>query len=116
MITTALHAAAIGRTLTRIREARGLTQESLGQKVDFSQAMISRIESGVLSPKSSALVLLCNALDVPTSIVYQRAEAIVQQAETTLQTFSPVQITRATPLGLQGLVTLISDMLWEPLP
>ncbi len=56
---------AIGTSLKAMRENRSLTAKDLAEKAGMSAAMISRIESGQVSPSISTLSALSEALDVP---------------------------------------------------
>ncbi len=56
---------AIGASLKDMRESRGLTAKDLSKAANVSAAMISRIESGQVSPSISTLIALSEALDIP---------------------------------------------------
>jgi transcriptional regulator with XRE-family HTH domain len=56
----------MGLRLTRLREGRGLTTVTLGQKVGLSQAQISRLENGKRGLRSGTLWKLAEALNVPS--------------------------------------------------
>ncbi|MBL4600568.1 MAG: helix-turn-helix domain-containing protein [Rhizobiaceae bacterium] len=56
---------AIGTTLSGLRKSRGMTARQLAANSEVSAAMISRIESGQVSPSISTLNALSSALDVP---------------------------------------------------
>jgi transcriptional regulator with XRE-family HTH domain len=56
---------AIGAALRNLREERALSARHLAQQAGVSAAMISRIESGQVSPSISTMTALSNALDVP---------------------------------------------------
>lgn len=56
---------AIGTSLKDMRESRSLTAKDLSQAANVSAAMISRIESGQVSPSISTLIALSEALDIP---------------------------------------------------
>ena len=56
---------AIGTSLKSMRENRNLTAKDLAENAGVSAAMISRIESGQVSPSISTLSALSEALDVP---------------------------------------------------
>lgn len=56
---------AIGATLCDLRKNKGLNAKQLAEKASVSAAMISRIESGRVSPSISTLSALSEALDVP---------------------------------------------------
>ena len=50
-------------SLRRIRKEKGLTQKSLGEKVDVSESMIGMIENGARNPSFELLLKLGEALD-----------------------------------------------------
>lgn len=56
---------AIGSALRSLREKQGISARQLAEKSGISAAMISRIESGQVSPSISTMTALSNALDVP---------------------------------------------------
>ncbi len=57
--------AAIGTAVRELRQKRGITARELAKNASVSAAMISRIESGQVSPSISTLQQLSNALNVP---------------------------------------------------
>lgn len=58
----------LGPTLTRLREARGLTQAQLARKAGLVQSAISMIEAGKRpNPGGATLYKLAKALAVPMS-------------------------------------------------
>ncbi len=56
---------AIGISLKDLRESRGISAKTLAENAGVSAAMISRIESGQVSPSISTLSALSDALDMP---------------------------------------------------
>ena len=56
---------AVGRAVNRLRQARSLTVTGLSAEAGVSQAMISRIENGQVSPSLGTLAALASALEVP---------------------------------------------------
>lgn len=56
---------AVGRSLNRLRQERGLSVTALARSAAVSQAMISRIENGQVSPSLTTLSALAEALAVP---------------------------------------------------
>lgn len=56
---------AIGVTVRKLRESRTLTARELAHRAGVSAAMISRIESGQVSPSIATLAAIGAALDVP---------------------------------------------------
>ncbi len=55
----------VGRAIRELRELRGLKSSDLARAAALSPAMISRIESGQVSPSLSTLESIARALDVP---------------------------------------------------
>lgn len=56
---------AVGRAVRRLRQVRKQTVTGLSEQAGVSQAMISRIEGGQVSPSLGTLASLASALDVP---------------------------------------------------
>lgn len=56
---------AIGSALRNLRETQSISARQLADKSGISAAMISRIESGQVSPSISTMTSLSSALDVP---------------------------------------------------
>ena len=69
----------IGRRLKRLREARGLTQEALAEKVGTSRVTIARIETRNRRPSLPMLQRLARALDV--EVKEMLAETIKEASE-----------------------------------
>lgn len=63
---------AIGTTIRRLREERAMSARALADSSGVSPAMISRIESGHVSPSIATMASLCDALNVPLSGLFQR--------------------------------------------
>jgi transcriptional regulator with XRE-family HTH domain len=55
----------IGRTLKRLREARGLTATALAEKAGISQPYVSKLEAGRSAPTTTMVARLAKALEVP---------------------------------------------------
>lgn len=53
-----------GQRISRMRKAKGLTQEELGEKVNISSQAVSKWENDISSPDISILVKLANILGV----------------------------------------------------
>lgn len=60
---------AIGQRIKQAREAKGLTQEQLAEKVVLSASHISVIERGMKTPKLETLVEILNILNVDANFV-----------------------------------------------
>lgn len=60
---------AIGQRIKQAREAKGLTQEQLAEKVALSASHISVIERGIKTPKLETLVEILNILKVDANFI-----------------------------------------------
>ncbi|PBB81260.1 transcriptional regulator [Mesorhizobium sp. WSM3879] len=54
----------VGRNLSRIRKATGLTQEVVAERANLSQQYVSELETGKRNPTVETLVILAQALGV----------------------------------------------------
>ena len=61
----------IGSALRDLREARSISARQLSKISQISAAMISRIESGQVSPSISTMNALSTALDVPLTSLFR---------------------------------------------
>lgn len=57
-------ASRLGLRIKKLRKAKGLTQEELGDAVNLDYKYISLLERGVRTPSVKALVRISDALDV----------------------------------------------------
>lgn len=55
------------KKMKALREAAGMTQTELGEKVLVGQTMIARVEAGVKEPSLSLLARIAEALGVETA-------------------------------------------------
>ena len=62
----------LGRTARRLRESQNLTLADVGRRANISAAMLSRLETGRVSPSLETIVALSQALGVTASILMQR--------------------------------------------
>jgi len=58
-----------GRKLYQLRRGKGLTSETLSEKVDVTSVFIRQIESGKSLPSLSNFVDICNALDASPNVM-----------------------------------------------
>jgi transcriptional regulator with XRE-family HTH domain len=65
----------LGRTARRLRESQNLTLADVGRRANISSAMLSRLETGRVSPSLETIVALSQALGVTPSILMQRIGA-----------------------------------------
>jgi len=60
----------LGRTIQMLRKRQGLTQEALADKAGLSRPALSQIENNSVRPGQDTLKRICEALEVPESLVY----------------------------------------------
>lgn len=65
----------LGRTARHLRESQNLTLADVAKRSDISSAMLSRLETGNVSPSLETIVALAQALGVTPSILLQRVGA-----------------------------------------
>lgn len=68
----------IARALKAAREAKGLSQRALSQRVGLTQAHISRIEGATVDIRLSSLIELARALDLDVTLVPRQAVPAVK--------------------------------------
>jgi transcriptional regulator with XRE-family HTH domain len=66
--------AAFGRTLRKLRLARGLTQEQLGFEASLRRTYISSLELGEKDPSLQTISKLSLAFDIPISKLMNEVE------------------------------------------
>lgn len=64
----------LGHAITRLREERDLSVESLADIADCTPAWLSDAERGTVSPRWSELGQLADALDVPIATLIEETE------------------------------------------
>jgi transcriptional regulator with XRE-family HTH domain len=62
----------LGRTARRLRETQNLTLADVARRANISSAMLSRLETGRVSPSLETIVALSEALGVTASVLMQR--------------------------------------------
>jgi len=65
----------LGRTARRLREGQRLTLADIARRARISSAMLSRLETGRVSPSLETIVALARALGVTPSALMQRVGA-----------------------------------------
>jgi transcriptional regulator with XRE-family HTH domain len=65
----------LGRTARRLREGQHLTLADVARRASISSAMLSRLETGRVSPSLETMVALSQALGVTPSVLLQRVGA-----------------------------------------
>jgi transcriptional regulator with XRE-family HTH domain len=65
----------LGRTARRLRESQNLTLADVAHRANISSAMLSRLETGRVSPSLETIVALAQSLGVTASVLMQRVGA-----------------------------------------
>ncbi len=65
----------IARQVIELREKHGLTQVQLAEQTGISQAQISRIERGVVTPTTTTLAKIGEALEADLRFVARQSSA-----------------------------------------
>jgi transcriptional regulator with XRE-family HTH domain len=65
----------LGRTARRLRESQNLTLADVARRANISSAMLSRLETGRVSPSLETIVALAQSLGVTPSVLMQRVGA-----------------------------------------
>ncbi len=60
----------VGRRIKERREALGLTQEELAERVDVAPHFISTIERGIAFPRYDKMIVLINALETSADSIF----------------------------------------------
>lgn len=63
----------LGNWIAKLRKARGLAQDKLGEEAGLSRGVVSRIENGQVDPQTTTLVKLAHVMDVPPSTMLKVA-------------------------------------------
>ena len=69
--------ASLGQTIATSRQAKGLWQWQLAEKLEIKQTMLSRIEAGQVMPSMTALEKISIILDISPDKLRQKALEIV---------------------------------------
>lgn len=67
----------LGAAIVEVRGIRDISQATLAEKVNRSEAAVSRWETGKATPSAFDLVRLCEVLDVPPDVLVFPPEAEV---------------------------------------
>lgn len=79
----------LGSALARLRRQRGLTGQQLGRLAGMSQAKVSKVENGVVTPSVRDVERMARALHAPQDVLQQ----LVDSAEGLLDQFTDWRIT-----------------------
>ena len=59
---------ALGKKIVAFRKAKGFTQEELVEKCNLNVRTLQRIEAGEVTPRSSTIKLIFEALDIEMTL------------------------------------------------
>lgn len=65
--------------MRKIRKSKGLTLKQLGQKINISPGMLSRLENNQSSPPIATLAKIAQGLEVPISVFFEGPEEKTDQ-------------------------------------
>lgn len=85
----------LGEWIEKRRKTLGLTQEILAEKVDYTAAMIRKIENDERRPSPRGAALLAEALEIPPD--EQDAFLRVARREPTVDRLGPAVVETAFP-------------------
>ena len=74
MYIPTLDATTVGQVLAHFRQQKGISQEVLSGLADIGRSHLSAIERGERKPTLETFYRICNALDVPISVVMRAIE------------------------------------------
>ena len=60
----------LGKAIMSVRKQLGIKQYELAEMCGISQTSLSQIETGVKRPSPNTLKKICNAFEVPDSVLY----------------------------------------------
>jgi transcriptional regulator with XRE-family HTH domain len=83
----------VGITLARFRRAAGITGQELGRRVGMSQAKISKIETGAISPSPADVARLASKLGVAQAEI----DRLIEHAEQTRDHMTDFRVGRDDP-------------------
>lgn len=74
-------AASVGASIRQLRSAQGLTLADVAARADISQAMLSRLETGAVSPSLETVAALAAALGADLPTLFRGVEAQPSDAQ-----------------------------------
>ncbi|HEY0119319.1 MAG TPA: helix-turn-helix transcriptional regulator [Cellulomonas sp.] len=80
---------ALGASLRRLRDARGLRLVDVAERARLSVAYVSEVERGRKEASSEVVAALCDALDVPLTAVLRETGDRLARAATPLPSSAP---------------------------
>jgi transcriptional regulator with XRE-family HTH domain len=65
---------AVGQTISKLRQNRGLSQEELADRAGIHRTYVSQLERGIKSPTLAVLIKIARALDTKPSELLRAVE------------------------------------------
>ena len=72
----------LAKNLRKIRELKGLSQQSIASELGISQRQYSRLESGEVDIKLTVIERMCTILDIPITELLTFDETVLFQSDT----------------------------------
>ena len=64
----------LGEKLKKLRISKGYSQDRLTAETGLSKGIISKIETGKISPKLVTIAIICEALNLPISKIIPKVD------------------------------------------
>ncbi|MBC1289142.1 helix-turn-helix transcriptional regulator [Listeria welshimeri] len=94
----------VGKNIKRIRQAQGITQEELANRIGAIKQTVSKIERGVYSPTFKVLMDICNALNTtPNELLLVDTEWLEWREESIKRTSYSID-------GIADEINIIEDL------
>jgi len=91
-VNTIMKQPELGKKITELRNAKGLTQEDLVEKCNLSVRTIQRIEAGEVTPRSYTVKMIMEALDYDISIIADDDEGFIESLINGLKKFLLLEV------------------------
>lgn len=100
----------IGKKIREVRKLRGLTLEELADKVGRNWSFLSQIERGKSIPSIETLFLICTALEISLSNLFEKHKPIPYKIDSKTDKFIWL-LKDANPSEKQTITTVIKQIL-----
>ena len=100
----------IGKKIREIRKLRGLTLEELSEKVGRNWSFLSQIERGRSIPSIETLFLICDALEISLSDLFEKHKSIPYKINSKTDKFIWL-LKDANPSEKQTIISVVKQIL-----